>query len=72
MTRRNQQAAPVEAELQSQPEDAVRTFEDAGGHPTPFGSFWKNLLEGGPHLIAERESESSESASLTLDHSSTP
>ena len=55
MKRRNYQAVPVDAELLSQPDDAVRRFEDAGGHLTHFSNFRKDLLEGRPHLIAERE-----------------
>ena len=59
LTRRNYQVhvEPVDAELLSQPEDAVRRFEDAGGYLTHFSNFWKDPPEVHvrPHLNAERE-----------------
>ena len=53
--RGNYQAVLFDAELLSQPNDADKRFEDAGGHMTNCYYFGRDHLEGRPDLMAEDE-----------------
>lgn len=55
MMRSNHRAAPVDGQLLSQSQDAIRAFEHAGGHLTLFSNFGIDPLEGRCNLIAGRE-----------------
>ena len=51
----NSQVARVDPSLVPSPEDAVRQYEEAGGHLTHFSQFGSDPLVGDRHLIQERE-----------------
>ena len=54
---RNNQAVKIDSSIIPEPSDALKSFEDHGGHITLFSPFGHDPLESHSNLYQERESK---------------